>query len=317
MRIVVLDGATLNPGDLLWDSVSRLGEFTVYDRTSPDQTLARAADADILLTNKTRLTAETIAALPKLKYVAALATGYNVVDVAAARRRGIPVSNVPVYGTDSVAQFVFALLLELCHRVGLHDSLVHEGAWTSSIDFCFWRTPLVELAGRKMGVVGFGRIGRRVAELARAFGMEVLACDIAGGSSGDSAVKWRTLDQVFTEADVVSLHCPLTAENQGMVNAALLAKMKSGVFLINTARGGLVNEADLAAALDAGRLAGAAVDVVSSEPIRADNPLLHARNCILTPHVAWATLAARSRLMETTAQNVAAFLAGKPINVVN
>jgi glycerate dehydrogenase len=318
MRIVCLDGHALNPGDNPWTDVEALGDFTVYDRTPNDEIMARAAGAEVVLTNKTPLTAQTVAELPDLRFISVLATGYNVVDVEAARARGIPVSNVPVYGTDSVAQFVFALLLEHCHNVALHSGQVHAGEWAKSVDFCFWRTPLVELAGKTMGIVGFGRIGRRVGELAHAFGMSVWAQDPIGGEPPDyEPFAWKDVDELFAGADVVSLHCPQTAENQGMVNADLLACMKPDATLINTARGGLVNEADLAAALNEGRIAGAAVDVVSTEPIRPDNPLLAARNCLITPHIAWASLAARKRLMRTTAENVAAFIAGTPVNVVN
>jgi len=317
MKIVVLDGHTLNPGDNPWDDVAKLGELVVHERSEAGQIVERARGAKVVLTNKTPISAETLGQLPELGFISVLATGYNIVDVAAARKRGISVSNVPVYGTDSVAQYSFALLLELCHHVGLHSREVMAGAWGRSADFCFWRTPLVELAGLTMGIVGFGRIGRRVGELAHAFGMKVLAHDAVRGETPGYPVRWVERDELFATADVVSLHCPLTAENPGMVNAALLAKMKRTAFLINTARGPLVNEADLAAALNAGTIAGAAVDVVSREPIAKDNPLLGATHCIITPHIAWATLSARRRLMETTAQNVAAYLAGHPIHVVN
>lgn len=318
MKIVVLDGFTLNPGDNPWLPVESAGEVTVYDRTPADKIIARALPADIILTNKTPLTAATLAQLPNLKFVSVLATGYNVVDVQAARKRHIPVSNVPVYSTDSVAQFVFALLLELCHHVGEHDARVKKGEWTNNPDFCFWKTPLVELAGKTMGLVGFGRIGRRAGALAHAFGMNVLAYDVVPGGNPDfTPFAWASLHEVFTRADVVSLHCPQTGDNTGFVNKSLLAKMQPHAFFINAARGGLVNEQDLADALNAGKLAGAAVDVVSIEPIQADNPLLKAKNCLITPHVAWASLAARRRLMQTTADNIAAFIKGQPINVVN
>ncbi len=318
LSIVVLDGYTLNPGDNPWTELEAFGELAVYDRTPGDQTLERAREADIVLTNKTPLSAETLAQLPRLKFVAVLATGYNVVDVAAARERGIPVANVPTYGTDSVAQFVFALLLEMCHHVAHHNARVKDGEWTRRHDFCFWDTPLIELAGRTMGVIGFGRIGRRVGELAHAFGMRVLAYDTQTGAPPDyQPFAFRELREVFAEADVVSLHTPLTAENTGFVNADMLGLMKKGARLINTARGPLIDEQDLADALRHGRLAGAAVDVVSSEPIRGDNPLLTAPNCLLTPHIAWATLAARRRLMKITVENVAAFVRGEPINIVN
>jgi glycerate dehydrogenase len=318
MRIVVLDGYTLNPGDNPWTEVEKLGECTVHDRTPEDLTIPRAREAEIVLTNKTRLTAQTLAQLPKLRYIGVLATGYNVVDVAAARQRGIPVSNISAYGTDSVAQFVFALLLEMCHHVGHHDRLVRGGRWSESVDYCFWDTPQVELAGLKMGIVGFGRIGRRTGELAHAFGMEVLAHTRTPGQPPDyRPFAWKTLEEIFAESDVISLHCPQTATNVGMVNRPLLERMKPSAMLINTARGALVNEADLAAALNEGRIAAAAADVVSVEPIDPKNPLLTARNCLLTPHMAWGTLAARRRLMAATAQNIRAFQAGKPINVVN
>ena len=318
MRIVVLDGHTLNPGDNPWDDIAELGELTVYDRTPADAILERARGAEVVVTNKTPLSAATLAALPKLRFIAVLATGYNVVDVAAARERGIPVSNVPEYSTNAVAQFTFALLLELCHHVGAHDASVKSGEWSASTDFCYWTAPLVELEGRTMGVVGFGRIGRRVGELAHAFGMNVLACDVVRSDPPEyERFAWRKLADLAAESDVVTLHCPQTPENTGMVNAELLGMMKPDAFLLNAARGGLVVEADLAAALNAGRIAGAAVDVVGTEPIPERSPLLTARNCLITPHIAWAALAARRRLMRTTAENIAAFLAGSPVNVVN
>jgi glycerate dehydrogenase len=315
---VVLDGYTLNPGDNPWDGVAALGKLTVHDRTPAAQILERSRDADIIFTNKTPLTAETLEKLPKLRFIAVLATGYNIVDVAAARKRGIPVSNVPIYGTDSVAQYVFALVLELCHHVARHDAAIRAGEWSKRGDFCFWQTPLIELAGMKMGIVGFGRIGRRVGEIAHAMGMQVLAADVYRGDAPTyKPFAWKETPELFAEADVVSLHSPQTAENTGFVNKALLEKMKPTAFLINTARGGLVNENDLADALNGGRLGGAALDVVSREPILPENPVLHAKNCLLTPHMAWGTLAGRRRLMATTVENVKAFLAGKPTNVVN
>lgn len=318
MRIVVLDGYTLNPGDNPWDELAQLGDLMVYDRTPREQIVERARGAEIVITNKTPLTATTLGQLPRLQFVAVLATGYNVVDVAAARARGIPVSNVPEYGTDSVAQHVFALLLELCHHVALHDAAVKAGEWIRSVDFCFWKAPPLELSGLTMGIVGFGRIGQRVGALAHAFGMNVLA---AGGTRredpGYRPFAWTTMPQLFVAADVVSLHCPLTADNAQFVNRDRLQHVKPSAFFINVARGGLVDETALAEALNAGRLAGAAVDVVSAEPMRPDNPLLGARNCLITPHMAWASLAARRRLMLATAKNVEAFLAARPINVVN
>lgn len=317
MKIVVLDGYTLNPGDNPWDAVAALGEFKVFDRTPADLIVERAKDADILLTNKTPISRETLAALPKLKYVSILATGFNIVDIAACRERRIPVSNVPVYGTDTVAQYVFALLLELCHRPAHHSERVMDGEWARRGDFCFWDYPLIELRGLTMALVGFGRIGRRTGELAAAFGMNVLAVDVVRGTPPSHPVQWVSMEEAFARGDVVSLHCPLTPDNEKFVNAGLLAQMKSSAFLINTSRGQLVDEQALADALNRNVLAGAAVDVVSAEPIRQTNPLLRAKNVLITPHMAWGTLAARRRLMETTVENVKAFLSGKPVNIVN
>ena len=318
MKIVVLDGYTLNPGDNPWTEVEKLGHVTVHDRTPADKIIERAKGADVILTNKTPLSAETLKALPGLKFIGVLATGFNVVDVAAARQLNIPVSNIPIYGTDSVAQFTFALLLELCHNVALHSRLVHEGEWQRRKEWCFWNTPLIELAGKTMGFVGFGRIGRRAGEIAHAFGMNVIAHDTYHGNEPSyKPFGWAGLDELFAKSDVVSLHAPLTADNKGMVNKSLLGKMKKSAFLINTSRGPLVNEPDLAEALTKCQLGGAALDVVCEEPINPKNPLLKAPNCILTPHIAWGTLAARTRLMKTTAENIAAFQSGKPINVVN
>ncbi len=318
MKIVVLDGHTLNPGDNPWTALEALGELTVYDRTPPDLVVERARPAGIVLTNKTRLPAGVLAQLPALRFISVLATGFDIVDVRAARARGIPVSNVPVYGTDSVAQHVFALLLALVQRVHEHDEAVHAGEWTRSPDFSFWLHPPLELSGLTMGIIGFGRIGRRVAEIARCFGMRVVA---AGSGRIPEAlpayVSWQEWCDVFANADVLSLHCPLTPETTHLVDTARLAWMKPSAYLINTARGGLVEENALACALQEGRLAGAAVDVASVEPITADNPLLRAPNCIITPHLAWASLAARQRLLAGTVDNVKAFLAGAPIHVVN
>ncbi len=318
MKIVVLDGHPLNPGDNPWDAVAALGELTVYERTPAELIPERARDAEIILTNKTPLTKETIAALPQLKCIAVLATGYNVVEIAAARKRGIPVVNVPEYGTDSVAQHVFALLLSLTNQADRHATAVRNGAWSAAPDFSFWLAPLTELAGKTMGIVGLGRIGSRVAQIARAFGMEVAAVPTRSRHTPEGVpVTWRELPELFAAADVVSLHCPLTATNEGFVNGDVLRTMKPSAILLNTARGQLVNEPDLAAALNEGTIAGAGLDVVAAEPIAPDNPLLGAKNCIITPHIAWASLDARRRLMEETARNVAAFLAGSPINVVN
>ena len=313
MRIVILDGLTTNPGDVSWEPLERLGSLTVFDRTAPGDVVARAADADAVLTNKAIVGREQIAVLPQLKYVGVLATGFNIVDVAAARERGIPVCNVPEYSTPNVVQATWALILELANRVGHHDRTVHEGHWAACHDFCYWHGDLVELAGRTLGIVGHGRIGRGVAAVGRAFGMRVIHHRRQAG--GDPACV--DLDTLFRESDVVSLHCPLTPETKGLVDARRLAMMKPTAFLVNTARGPLVDEAALAAALNAGQIAGAAVDVLSVEPPPASNPLLTAKNCVITPHVAWATRDARRRLIDVTAANLAAFAAGQPQNVVN
>jgi glycerate dehydrogenase len=306
----------MNPGDNPWDEVARLGEFVCHDRTPADLILERAKDADIILTNKTLLSADTLARLPKLKFISVLATGYNVVDVKVARARSIAVSNVPIYGTDAVAEYVFALLLNFYRQPQLHSDLIKQGEWAKR-EWCFWNTPLTEVAGRTIGIVGFGRIGRRVGEIAAAFKMKVLSNDIARTNPPAYPFAWREVPELFAESDVVTLHCNLTPENTGMVNQALLKRMKPTAYLINTSRGPLVKDADLAEALQQGKLAGAALDVVTTEPIPSDNPLLKAPNITITPHVAWAALAARRRLMQITAENVAAFIAGKPIHVVN
>jgi glycerate dehydrogenase len=318
MKIVVLDGYTLAADGNSWDGLGRLGAVEVHDRSTPAEVAARARAAAVLVTNKAPVPAEVLDQAPGLRLIAVSATGYDCVDVAAAGRRGVLVCNVPEYGTDSVAQLTFALLLELCHHVGLHADAVRAGDWARSPDFSFWRSPLVELAGKTLGVVGFGRIGRRVGELARAFGMTLLAHGGARpGAPAAVPCAWAGLDELFARSDVISLHCPLTPETAGLVDRARLRLVKPGAFLLNTSRGGLVGEADLAAALNEGRLAGAAVDVVTQEPIRHDNPLLTARNCLITPHIAWATREARRRLLEATQANVANFLAGTPTNVVN
>jgi glycerate dehydrogenase len=316
MRIVVLDGFTLNPGDLSRNELKSLGECEIYDRSPPPEVVKRAADAEIVLTNKTVLNREQILALPKLKYIGVLATGYNIVDVAAARDRNIPVTNVPTYGTRSVAQHTFALLLELTQHVGHHAQSVRDGRWTKCPDFCYWDYPLVELDALTMGIVGFGRIGKIVAELARAFGMNVLATSLTPRQP-TSGVQFVELESLFRQSDVVSLHCPLTAQTKNLVNKATLALLKPTAFLLNTSRGLLIDEQALAEALNSGQIAGAAVDVLSVEPPPADNPLLNAKNCIVTPHIAWATRAARSRLMQIAVANVRAFLNGRLENVVN
>lgn len=317
-KIVILDGGTLNPGDIPWTAIEKLGETAVYDRTPAESIIDRSRGASVLVINKVKLPAAVLEQLPNLKLITVTATGFDCVDAAAARRLGITVSNVPIYGTDSVAQHTFALILHLCHRVDLHDQSLHPGEWVRCPDFSYWKTPLTELTNLTLGIVGFGRIGRRVGELGHAFGMKVLA---QSRSQKDvpawSNFEWADADKIFSTADVISLHCPLTPETKGIINKNSLARMKPTATLINTSRGGLVVEADLAAALNAGKIAAAAVDVLSVEPPTADNPLFHAKNCVITPHHAWATLAARKRLMKTTEENIAAFLAGKPQNVVN
>ncbi len=318
MKITVLDGYCLNPGDLTWDGLRRFGEVEVFDRTRVDEVLARAAGAEIVFTNKTPLPAYILGQLPGLRYIGVLATGYNVVDVDAARERGIVVANIPTYGTASVAQFVFALVLELCHNVGQHAAAVRAGEWSHNADWSFWKSPLVELAGKTMGIIGFGRIGRQTGRIADAMGMRVMANDTyRGDEPAYPGFRWASVEELLQESDVVSLHSPLFPETRGMINAESLALMKKTAFLINTSRGPLVIDRDLADALNAGKLAGAGLDVLSVEPPAEDNPLLSARNCLVTPHIAWATREARSRLMDLTVANVAAFLAGTPSNVVN
>lgn len=317
-KIVALDGATLNPGDNPWTALERLGEFSVYERTPPEQVLERAQGAAVLVINKVKLPAKMLHGLPELKLVAVTATGFDCVDAAAAREAGIAVCNVPIYGTDSVAQHVLAMILYWCHRVDLHDVAVHRGDWSRSPDFSFWKTPLVELAGKTLGIAGFGRIGQRVGELGHAFGMHILVESRSRKNPPDWAnFRWGSREEVFQHSDFLSLHCPLTPETRGMVHAATLSQMKPTAVLINTSRGGLIVEQDLADALHRGQIAAAALDVLSTEPPSADNPLLSAKNCLITPHQAWATLEARQRLMSTTAENAAAFLAGRPQNIVN
>jgi len=317
MKIVVLDSRPLTQDASAWAPLKDVGDVEVYEHSSDQQVLARARDAAVLITNRAPVTADVIEQAPSLRLIAVSFTGFDEVDVAAARRRGIVVANVPEYGTASVAQFVFALSLELCHHVGLHAEAVRAGEWARSTNFSFWKTPLIELTGKTMGIVGFGRIGRSVGELAHAFGMAVIAYD--PGRSAPPAYHpfaWADLDELFGQADVISMHCPLTAETAGLVNRRRLQLVKPGALLLNVARGGLVVEGDLAEALNGGSLAGAAVDVVSHEPIRPDNPLLAARNCLITPHIAWATQEARQRLLATTIANVVNILAGRPTNVV-
>lgn len=317
MKIVILDGYTENPGDLSWGGFEALGSVTMYDRTPADQILARAKGAEIVLTNKTPLSAQTLAALaPELQYIGVLATGYNVVDIAAARAQGIPVCNIPTYGTTAVAQFVMALLLELCHHVWDHSRSVKAGDWSRCPDFCYWNSPLIELAGKTFGVIGYGRIGRATARLAAAFGMEILAYD-AHATGMDEVARLVSLDELLERSDVISLHCPLFESNRGMINRASIARMKDGVLLINTSRGPLIDEAALAEALRTGKVAGAGLDVLETEPARPDNPLLAEPNCLITPHIAWAPKESRQRLMDIAVENLQAWLKGNPQNVVN
>lgn len=317
MKLVILDGHAVNPGDLSWDCLNEFGSVTVYERTRQEDAIARIGDADIVLTNKTAITAELLDACPSVKLVCVLATGYNVVDCKAARERNIPVCNVPAYGTDAVAQFTFALLLELCHRVGHHDHVVHQGKWSAGEDFCFWDTPQMELAGKTLGIIGFGRIGRAVGRIAKAFGMNVIAHNRSQCPEGAEIGTYVDLDTLLKTADIISLHCPLTEENKGLICKETLSKIKPGAILLNTARGPLVNEQDAADALVSGQLRGMAADVVSAEPIDPRNPLLTAPNCIITPHMAWAPIESRIRIQDCTVNSIKAFLEGKPINVVN
>ena len=318
MKIVVLDGHTLNPGDLGWQSLQALGDVEVFDRTAEGQVVARAQNADAVLTMRTPISGQTLRELTKLRYIGVMFTGYDIVDLKAAQERQIVVTNVPCYATASVAQHVLALLLELCNHVGAHDAATHAGEWSRCPDFSFRKTPLIELQGKTMGIIGFGRIGRDVAGIATAMGMHVIAADRSKRNPPDEpGFRWCDEDELLSAADVVSLHCPLTPETQGMINALALSKMKASAFLINTARGQLVVEKDLSDALHSGRLAGAAVDVLSSEPPSPDNALLHARNCIVTPHIAWATKEARTRLMDTIVANLRAFVDGESIDIVD
>ena len=317
MKIVILDGYALNPGDLSWECLNRFGVVTVYDRTPAELIIPRIGDAEIILLNKTPITDKTLAACPSVKLICVLATGYNVVDCDAAKKRGIPVCNVPAYGTAAVAQFTFSLLLELCNAVGHHSDSVHKGDWCRSIDFCYWQTPQMELAGKTMGIIGFGRIGRAVGTIAKAFGMRVIAYNRSRCAEGEAIGEYVDLNTLFHEADIISLHCPLTPQTEGIINTSSIAKMKNGAILLNTARGQLIVEKDLAEALAAGKLRGAAVDVVTKEPMEATNPLLTAPNCIITPHMAWSPVESRQRIMDCTVKNIRSFLDGNPVNTVN
>ena len=317
-RIVILDGATLNPGDNPWTQIDQLGDMTLYAASAPAEIIDRLKDADIAITNKARLTAEILDQLPKLKFIAVSATGHDCVDVGAGAKQGIPVANVPSYGTPSVAQFTFALLLELCHRVALHDEAVRAGEWQTCGSFSFWKTPQIELQGSTLGVIGFGRIGQQVARIGNAFGMQILAASRHRQNALDDVpFEWGTPDEIASRADVVTLHCSLNENSNGMINREFLSQMRPSAFLLNTSRGPLINEVALAEALNDNQLAGAAVDVASVEPITDDNPLLTARNCLITPHMAWSSLAARRRMMQITADNIRNFQAGTPSNIVN
>jgi len=320
MKIVVLDGYTLNPGDLDWDGLRQYGELTVHDRTgfAPDNVIKTIGDADIVFTNKTPLPKSVLEKSPSVKYIGVLATGYNIVDTLAAKELGIIVTNIPTYGTSAVAQFTFALLLELCHHAGSHSEAVKNGDWTKSADFCFWNYPLIELAGKNMGLIGFGRIGQATAKIAQAFGLNVLAFDsYQNPTLVSNTCRYVSLDELLKNSEIISLHCPLSDSTKGIINKNTISKMKDGVMIINTSRGPLVDEQDLCDALNSGKVAGAAVDVVSAEPIAATNPLLKAKNCIITPHIAWAPKESRTRLMKIAVENLAAFAAGKPVNIVN
>lgn len=319
MKLVILDGGAVNPGDLSWNALSPfVDEYTVYDNTDEDEILSRAKDADILVTNKTPISKNTIEKLPKLKYIAVLATGYNVVDCAAAREKNIPVSNIPAYSTDSVAQLVFAFLLEFCSRVAVHSNSVNCGEWEASPCFCYTKAPLCELSGKTFGIVGFGRIGSAVAQIANAFRMRVLAFSPNTKTySGFGSVEFCSLEKLIEESDVISLHCPLTDGTKNLVDKGFLSKMKKSAFLINTSRGGVINENDLADALNGGKIAGAGLDVLSTEPPKGGNVLIGAKNCLITPHIAWANVEARTRLFNIFLKNVESFAGGTPINVVN
>lgn len=320
MKIVVLDGYTENPGDLSWEKIEAFGELTVYDRTPVDdkrEIIRRIGDAEAVYTNKTPVDREIMDACHNLKFISVLATGYNVVDVDYAREKGVIVSNIPTYGTAAVGQFAIALLLEICHRVGHHDEAVKEGRWESNADWCFWDYPLIELDGKTMGIIGFGRIGQRTGSIAKALGMKVLAYDAHENDTGKLIAEYVSLDQLLGESDVIALHCPLFPDTEGMINKDTIAKMKDGVIILNNSRGPLVVEQDLADALNSGKVYAAGLDVVSTEPIKGDNPLLHAKNCIITPHMSWAPKEARQRIMDMSAENLKAFVEGKPIHVVN
>ena len=318
MKIVVLDGYTLNPGDISWEGMEAFGDLSVYDRTKAEDVAERIGDAEVVYTNKTPITKETLDACPNVKFIGVLATGYNIVDTAAAKEKGIPVSNIPTYGTAAVSQFAIGLLLELCHHIGEHSDAVKAGEWTSNPDWCFWKYPLVELDGKTMGIIGFGRIGQDTGKIAQALGMKVLAYDSFPKKELESETcHYADLDTVLGESDVIALHCPLFPDTEGIINKDTIAKMKDGVMIINNSRGPLIVEQDLRDALDSGKVAGAAVDVVSTEPIQMDNPLIGAKNVIITPHISWAPKESRQRLMDIAVDNLKCYVDGKPQNVVN
>ncbi|MDR3170724.1 MAG: D-2-hydroxyacid dehydrogenase [Treponema sp.] len=320
MKIVILDGYTENPGDLSWGSFEALGELKVYDRTPVNETktiIERIGNAEAVIVNKTPVSKETLDACPGIKYIGVLATGYNVVDVGAAKEKGIPVCNIPTYGTAAVGQFAIALLLEICHHAGHHDKAVHEGRWEKNADWCFWDYPLIELAGKTMGIIGFGRIGQATGTIAKALGMNVIAHDEFESDVGKALAPYVPLDKLLAESDVIALHCPLLPSTQGIINKSNIAKMKNGVIILNNSRGPLVVEQDLADALNSGKVYAAGLDVVSTEPITGNNPLLKAKNCIITPHISWAPKESRRRLMDIAVEDLKAFIVGKPINIVN
>ncbi len=318
MKIVILDGYTENPGDLSWSGLEKLGELTVYDRTPRDKAAERIGDAEAVYTNKTPISREVIQECPNIKFIGMLSTGFDVVDVATAKEKGIAVCNIPTYGTAAVGQFAIALLLEICHHIGHHDKAVHEGAWENSADWCFWDYPLIELSGKTMGIIGYGRIGQATGAVAQAMGMKVLAYDAYKNPALESdSCQYTDMDTLLAASDVIALHCPLTPETRGLINRDSIARMKDGVILLNNSRGPLIAEQDLADALNSGKVYAAGLDVVSSEPIRGDNPLLKAKNCIITPHISWAPKESRQRLMDIAVDNLVRFLAGDPVNVVN
>lgn len=320
MKIVVLDGFAVNPGDLSWDALASLGDLTVYDRTSltdEEEIIRRIGDAQIVFTNKTPLSRDVMEACPGVKFIGVLATGYNVVDCACAKESGIPVTNVPAYGTAAVGQFAIALLLEICHRIGHHDESVHRGDWARSADFCYWHYPLIELSGKTMGIIGFGRIGQTTGRIAKAMGMRILATGSRPTDEGRAIAEYVDLDTLLAQSDVIALHCPLLPQTQGIINAETIGRMKDGVILINNSRGPLIVEQDLYDALESGKIAAAGLDVMSAEPVKKDNVLLKAKNCIITPHISWASKECRQRIMDCAVRNLRAYLDGKPENVVN